>query len=150
MDNKCVYINFSVPITTTTACQLIDTLVTKVPDDIQELHLLLNSPGGSVPVALGIANFLESLPCNLITYNISRCNSAAIMLFVAGKKRYCVPEGTFLAHSVNIENAEEQSKRFSKSYWKKMLAVFIFVAIPLPLTGVWTGTCVAVIIGLKY
>lgn len=49
-----------------------------------------------------------------------------------------------------IENAEEKSKRFSKSYWKKMLAVFVFVAVPLPLTGVWTGTCVAVFIGLDY
>lgn len=50
----------------------------------------------------------------------------------------------------NIENANEKSKRFSKSYWKKMLAVFVFVAVPLPFTGVWTGTCVAVFIGLDY
>ena len=49
-----------------------------------------------------------------------------------------------------IENAEEKSGRFSKSYWKKILAVFIFVAVPLPLTGVWTGTCIAVFIGLDY
>ena len=33
---------------------------------------------------------------------------------------------------------------------KKMLALFAFVAIPLPLTGVWTGCAVASIIGLKY
>ena len=50
----------------------------------------------------------------------------------------------------NIENADEVSARFSKVYWKKIMAVFIFVALPLPLTGVWTGTCVAVFIGLDY
>lgn len=50
----------------------------------------------------------------------------------------------------NIKNADEKNERFSKSYWKKVLAVFIFVAIPLPFTGVWTGTCVAVFIGLDY
>ena len=50
----------------------------------------------------------------------------------------------------NIDGAEEKSKRFSKAYWKKLLAVFIFVAVPLPFTGVWTGTCVAVFIGLDY
>lgn len=33
---------------------------------------------------------------------------------------------------------------------KKMLGLFIFVAIPLPLTGVWTGCAVGSIIGLKY
>ena len=31
----------------------------------------------------------------------------------------------------------------------KMLAVFAFVAVPLPLTGVWTGTCIGVALGLK-
>lgn len=35
------------------------------------------------------------------------------------------------------------------SDFKKMLSVFLFVAIPLPLTGVWTGSAVASIIGLK-
>lgn len=49
-----------------------------------------------------------------------------------------------------IGNSEEISKKFSHSYWKKVLAVFIFVAVPLPFTGVWTGTCVAVFIGLDY
>ncbi|PWM75779.1 MAG: hypothetical protein DBX59_00610 [Bacillota bacterium] len=32
----------------------------------------------------------------------------------------------------------------------KMLGVFIFIAIPLPMTGVWTGTAVAVFLGLKF
>jgi len=32
----------------------------------------------------------------------------------------------------------------------KQLAVFIFVAIPLPLTGIWTGTAIAVFLGLKF
>ncbi len=50
----------------------------------------------------------------------------------------------------SISGAGEKSERFSKSYWMKILAVFVFVAIPLPLTGVWTGTCVAVFVGLDY
>lgn len=32
----------------------------------------------------------------------------------------------------------------------KQLGVFIFVAIPLPMTGVWTGTAVAVFLNLKF
>ena len=50
----------------------------------------------------------------------------------------------------SIEGANEKSNKFSKSYWKKVFGVFIFVAVPLPLTGIWTGTCVAVFIGLDY
>lgn len=32
----------------------------------------------------------------------------------------------------------------------KMFGVFVFVAIPLPLTGVWIGTCLAVVLGLNF
>ena len=32
----------------------------------------------------------------------------------------------------------------------KMIAVFIFVAIPLPMTGVWMGSALAVFLGLKF
>lgn len=32
----------------------------------------------------------------------------------------------------------------------KMLGVFAFVAIPLPLTGVWMGTCIAVMVNLNF
>lgn len=50
----------------------------------------------------------------------------------------------------NIDGADEMGKRFSKAYWKKMIGVFIFVSIPLPLTGVWTGTCIALFLGLDF
>ena len=50
----------------------------------------------------------------------------------------------------SIKDANIKSKKFSKSYWLKLLAVFVFVAVPLPLTGAWTGTCVAVFIGLDF
>lgn len=49
-----------------------------------------------------------------------------------------------------INGANEQGKKFSKAYWKKVIGVFIFVAIPLPLTGVWTGTCVALFLGIDF
>ena len=109
INNTKIYIDFSEAVNIVTARELMSTLVAQVPDDINELHLLINSPGGSVPVALGLANLLESLPCKLITYNISRCDSAAIILFAAGKERICVPEGTFFAHSVNIELSGQYS-----------------------------------------
>ena len=37
-----------------------------------------------------------------------------------------------------------------KSKLLKMFGVFCFVAIPLPLTGVWMGVCIAVAIGLNF
>ena len=32
----------------------------------------------------------------------------------------------------------------------KQIGVFVFVAIPLPMTGVWTGSAIAVFLGLKF
>lgn len=65
-------------------------------------------------------------------------------------KLACAIENRVKSKTASIENANEKSQRFSKAYWKKVLAVFVFVAVPLPFTGVWTGTCVAVFIGLDY
>ncbi len=44
---------------------------------------------------------------------------------------------------------EKNSKKRSPNFIK-MLGVFVFVAIPLPMTGVWTGTAIAVFLGLKF
>ncbi len=49
------------------------------------------------------------------------------------------------------DNADGDKKRkFDKATLKKALGVFTFVAIPLPLTGVWTGSAVAAIVKLSY
>lgn len=48
------------------------------------------------------------------------------------------------------EDSEEAKKKKRLNTLYKMLGVFMFVAIPLPMTGVWTGTAVAVFVGLKW
>ena len=51
----------------------------------------------------------------------------------------------------SLDNSENgQAKKFDKKFVLKLLGVFMFVAIPLPLTGVWTGTCIAVALGLNF
>ena len=45
--------------------------------------------------------------------------------------------------------APETDKK-KKSAFIKCVGVFLFVAVPLPMTGVWTGTAVAVFLGLKF
>ena len=52
----------------------------------------------------------------------------------------------------NVENKieEDSNKKQNKSLLLKTLGVFLFVAIPLPFTGVWTGSCFAVALGLNF
>jgi uncharacterized membrane protein len=46
--------------------------------------------------------------------------------------------------------AQNAGKTSTKKLLAKMLSVFVFVAFPVPLTGVWTGTCLAVLLGLDF
>lgn len=48
------------------------------------------------------------------------------------------------------DSVDDARKTARKKTILKMLAVFAFVSFPLPLTGVWTGTCVAVAVGLNF
>ncbi|MBR0188809.1 MAG: small multi-drug export protein [Clostridia bacterium] len=49
-----------------------------------------------------------------------------------------------------LEKAKKSGKKARTETFYKMLGTFIFVAIPLPMTGVWTGTAVAVFLNLKF
>ncbi|MBQ6727336.1 MAG: small multi-drug export protein [Clostridia bacterium] len=49
-----------------------------------------------------------------------------------------------------LKKAEKSGKKAHTEKFYKILGTFIFVAIPLPMTGVWTGTAVAVFLGLKF
>ncbi|MBR4418655.1 MAG: small multi-drug export protein [Clostridia bacterium] len=46
--------------------------------------------------------------------------------------------------------AENKNKSAGRVLWLKIAAIFLFVAFPVPLTGVWTGTCFAVLLGLNF
>lgn len=50
-----------------------------------------------------------------------------------------------------LEKQEQDGKKSKHSQtFLKQMGVFIFVAIPLPMTGVWTGTAIAVFLNLKF
>ena len=49
-----------------------------------------------------------------------------------------------------LESQAKKNKKAMSETFIKQLAVFIFVAIPLPMTGIWMGTAIAVFINLKF
>lgn len=51
--------------------------------------------------------------------------------------------------TIEKQKQNPNKKAMSEKLLKK-LGVFIFVAIPLPMTGIWTGTAIAVFLGLKF
>ena len=49
-----------------------------------------------------------------------------------------------------LKEREKKNKRGMSATLLKQIGVFIFVAIPLPMTGIWTGTAIAVFLNLKF
>ena len=101
--NKAFFL-YQAPITPESGAVFCDKLEKCLSERCDEICLLLNSPGGSLRLALGILNFLETLPIRITTFNMSSCDSAAILLFLSGEKRFCTPESRFWTHPVYKES----------------------------------------------
>ncbi|MGN0798757.1 MAG: COG2426 family protein [Christensenellales bacterium] len=52
--------------------------------------------------------------------------------------------------AIKNEPLENQNDKATFSLKKKIISIFIFVALPFPFTGVWTGACIAVALGLNF
>lgn len=75
----------------------------EIPNECAGIDVLLQSVGGSVSVALALAELLMALPCEVRTCNLSNVDSASIIVFAAGKERFAPPGTTFFFHSVGKE-----------------------------------------------
>lgn len=80
----------------------IKNLVEKNPN-ATSLTIFISSQGGNIDIAIEIFYFLKLLDCNIITVNISCVNSAAIIIFAAGRERISLPCSSFYVHSVTKE-----------------------------------------------
>jgi ATP-dependent protease ClpP protease subunit len=88
-------------IDTQQAEKILTQLREKISNDCTNIDLAIQSPGGSVPIALALANLLLSLPCQITTHNIGNVDSAALIIFAAGTKRICSPEAMFATHPIS-------------------------------------------------
>lgn len=60
-------------------------------------------------------------------------------------------ENKSVEHTELVESKDnKKTKSKNKKIWLKAIGLFAFVAIPLPLTGVWTGTCIGVMLGFNF
>ncbi len=65
-----------------------------------DIHLYINSPGGSVYSGMAIYDTMQYLPCDVATYVIGAAASMAAVLASAGApdKRFILPHGRFMIH----------------------------------------------------
>lgn len=111
-----VFITFSAEINVATTESLIATCAQCVTAGVEEVHLLLSTPGGYVQNGLNLYNVLRAMPFKLVTHNVGNVDSIGNALFLAGDERYACPHSTFMFHGVGFESnpaerLEEKSLR---------------------------------------
>lgn len=69
-------------------------------DHKADIHLYLNSPGGSVYSGMGIYDTMQYIQCPVATYVVGAAASMAAVLFTAGAKgkRYVLPNARVMIH----------------------------------------------------
>jgi ATP-dependent Clp protease protease subunit len=69
-------------------------------DPKADIHIYINSPGGSVTAGLGIYDTMQFVTCDVATYCIGQCASMGAVLLTAGTKgkRFCLPNSRVMIH----------------------------------------------------
>jgi ATP-dependent Clp protease, protease subunit len=95
-----LYLSFTAKVNDVTTTALLNTLAAVVQQGVQELILLLATPGGSVMHGMALHNYLAALPVDLTTWNIGNVDSIGAIVFLAGKQRFACHHSTFMLHPV--------------------------------------------------
>ena len=69
-------------------------------DPKSDVHLYINSPGGSVTAGLAIYDTMQYVSCDVATYCIGQCASMGAVLLTAGApgKRFALPNARVMIH----------------------------------------------------
>ncbi|MGA2068555.1 MAG: ATP-dependent Clp protease proteolytic subunit [Thermoguttaceae bacterium] len=87
-----------------------------------DVHLYLNSPGGSVSAGMAIYDTMQFINCNVATYCVGQCASMAAVLLAAGTpgKRRALPNARILIHQplAGMEGSAEDIMIHAKEFAK--------------------------------
>ncbi len=77
-------------------------LFLQMTDPKKDIHLYINSPGGSVTAGLAIYDTMQFLTCDVNTYCIGQAASMGAMLLCGGTKgkRFALPNSNIMIHQV--------------------------------------------------
>jgi ATP-dependent protease ClpP protease subunit len=81
--------------------QLIGMIDQQMRMGTKDFYILLSSPGGDPSAGLAAYTYLHGLPVNITTFNLGDVDSAANLIFCAGKQRYAMPGTRFLIHGAS-------------------------------------------------
>lgn len=79
-------------------------LFLEVDNPEKDIHLYINSPGGSVSAGLAIYDMMQFVKCDIATYCLGMAASMGSFLLMAGTegKRYSMPNGRIMIHQPHL------------------------------------------------
>jgi|GEM_PF-7127353 len=72
---------------------------------VNEFIVYIDSGGGDSDAGLVIYNSIKSIPILVTTVNVGSVGSAAVWMFCAGKRRFAMPNTSFIIHGSSTQNA---------------------------------------------
>ena len=99
---RTTYIKFFAPVDGNSVNPLMNVVDQKLHEGVQSFVILISSPGGSVFHGLSVHNYLCGIPAEIETHNFGSVDSIGAVMYLAGTKRYSVPDARFLLHPVTL------------------------------------------------
>ncbi|HEV3024827.1 MAG TPA: ATP-dependent Clp protease proteolytic subunit [Pirellulales bacterium] len=91
-------------------------------DSRTDIHIYINSPGGSVSAGLAIYDTMQFVACDVATYCVGQCASMGAVLLTAGAKgkRHALPNSRIMIHQplAGMEGTAEEIMIHAKEFKK--------------------------------
>lgn len=93
-----VSLSFAGPIQHPASRNLRNACCHAVNNRASEIQILFSSNGGAVDEGFSLYNFLRALPVKLTMHCVGYVDSIALVVFLAGERRFCCSDSTFMFH----------------------------------------------------
>jgi ATP-dependent Clp protease protease subunit len=89
-------------------------------DPKADIHMYVNSPGGSVTAGMGIYDMMQGVTCDVATYCIGQAASMGALLLTAGakNKRFALPNARIMIHQplAGLRGTSTEFQIYAKEY----------------------------------
>jgi ATP-dependent Clp protease, protease subunit len=89
-------------------------------DPKSDIHMYVNSPGGSVTAGMGIYDMMQGITCKVATYCIGQAASMGALLLTAGAKgkRFALPNARIMIHQplAGLRGTSTEFQIYAKEY----------------------------------
>lgn len=94
-------------------------------EERQPIKIFINSPGGVVTSCLTIMDTIQMSKTPVYTIAIGETYSAGFFIFLAGHKRFCYPNASFLFHEGSTGTGYMDANKFQNfaTFYKRQIAI---------------------------